>query len=547
MNSIETLISHLKKHIQTLFTEAAPYIHSFECTLQVDVAKQEFGDLSTNAALILAKPLASNPRLIAQKIVDTFKHDFVEKIEIAGPGFINIFLKPTALHTLASDLFTQKDTFFKSNNHSENYNLEFISANPTGPLHFGHGRGGIIGDVLGTIVTFLGYSVTKEHYINDAGVQMQKLGNSLKIRCQQALGQAVELPEDGYQGSYMKDLAAQAIAEHSATIIAQPDTFFINYAYQHLLAHQQATLQSYRIAFDVWFSERTLYPEKVELAIKRLQDAGMLYEKDEALWFKSTLFGDDKDRVLKKSDGSYTYAAADAAYMMDKVKRGFNHLIFVLGQDHDSYPRRLDGLRQALGFTDVKLDCIIYQLVSIKEGGQQLKLSKRAGRIVELADIINTVGPDIARFFYLNRKADAHLDFNVDLALSETNENPVHYLHYGYVRTKSILEKAALNPKLTHITAADAHHITAEEFLLIKKLVQLKELLHSIKTSYQVHLVCYYLLELAELFHNYYHHHRVIEPTSIEQSRGRLFTTLLVHEMFERCFKLMGLSCPESM
>ncbi len=547
MNSIETIISHLKQHLQTLFPDATSHLTSIEYTLQVDAAKQEFGDISTNTALILAKPLASNPRAIAQKIIDTFSHPLVKKIEIAGPGFINIFLTPTAIQALAHDLFTQKDTFFKAATTTEKYNIEFVSANPTGPLHFGHGRGGMIGDVLGTVLKFLGYAVTKEHYINDAGVQMQKLGNSLQLRCMEALGQTIEFPEDGYRGDYMKELANQAIAQHGKTIIDQPQAFFIDYAYKHLLAHQQDTLQSYRIIFDVWFSERTLYPDKVKAAIKRLQSANMLYEKEGALWFKSTEFGDDKDRVLKKSDGSYTYAAADAAYMMDKASRGFNHLIFILGQDHDSYPKRLSGLRQALGLSNIKLDCIIYQLVSIKEGNQTVKLSKRAGRIVELADIVDAVGADIARFFYLNRKADAHLDFNVDLALSETNENPVHYLHYGYVRTKSILGKAALNPDLTNITAIDAQHLTAEEFLLIKKLVQLKELLNGIKTTYQVHLLCYYLLELAELFHNYYHHHRVIEPTSIEQSRGRLFVTQLVNEMFERCFKLMGLSQPEKM
>jgi arginyl-tRNA synthetase len=546
MNVIETLKNSFSSFLTETF-KAPEQITRMDFVINTDPQKKEFGDINCNIALLLAKPLAKAPREIAQTIIEKFQNASVEKIEMAGPGFLNFHLTLEAFQNLAQELFTEKNSFFKVANPSEKYNIEFVSANPTGPLHLGHGRGGIIGDVLANILHFIGYTTTREHYINDAGAQMIKLGNSLKIRCQQKLGQEVEIPEDGYKGEYLKELAAQCIKEHGKTVLENNDQFFIDYGYTHLLAQLKNTVNSYNINFDVWFSEKTLHPEKIEQAITTLEKNGYLYKKEDALWFKSTEFGDDKDRVLQKADGEYTYAAADAAYLLDKAGRGFNHLIIVLGQDHHSYPKRLNGIRQALGLDTVKLDCILYQLVSIKEGGQQLKLSKRAGRIVGLLDIIETVGTDVARFFYLNRKADAHLDFDLELALSKTDENPVYYLQYAYVRTNSILQKAAEHKEFANITADDAQHLTTGEALLLKKITELKTLLESISQNYQVHLVAYYLLDLAHCFHNYYHHNRVIEPATVEQSRGRLLLTQLVQEQFDRCLQLMGITRPESM
>ena len=538
MNSIEKLQNTFAEFIVSHFKEDAA-VRRMDFSLNTDPQKADFGDINTNIALLLSKPLQKNPREVAQEIVDNFQNDMIKKIEIAGPGFINFFLTDQAFKDLAEDLCEERDDFFKAENPDTNYNVEFISANPTGPLHIGHGRGGIIGDVLSNVLNFLGYNTTREHYINDAGAQMQKLGNSLKIRCQQELGEAVELSEDAYQGEYLKGVAQECIKEHGNEVVQKDDQFFIDYGYAKMLQQLKDTVNGYNIDFDVWFSERTLHPKKVEAALKALQDNGYIFEQEGALWFKSTEFGDDKDRVLKKADGDYTYAAADAAYILDKASRGAQTVIIVLGQDHHSYPKRLDGMRQALGLTDVKLDCILYQLVSIKEDGEAMKLSKRAGRIVGLTDIIETVGTDIARFFYLNRKADAHLDFDLKLALSQTEENPVYYLQYAYVRTKSILEKAHEHKEFHHITSKDAEHLTSGEWLIIKKIIELKSLLNNISQNYQVHLIAYYLLDLAHSFHNYYHHNRVIEPKTVEQSRGRLLLTELVKEQFERCLKLM--------
>jgi len=546
MNVIETIYSAFLAFLTQKYT-LQDSIQKCDFSLNTDAQRVAFGDINSNIALLLAKPLGRSPRDIAHEISEKFKHPLVKNIEIAGPGFLNLFLHEEAFKTLAKELFEQKNSFFKKESSATRYNIEFVSANPTGPLHIGHGRGGIIGDVLGNVLKFLGYTVSKEHYINDAGSQMSKLGLSLKIRCQQEQGNAIEIPEDGYKGEYLKTLAQECIKEHGAKVLNQPDSFFLEYGYTHLLALLKNTVTSYNVIFDTWFSERVLHQGKIEQALARLTANGHTYEKDDALWFTSTKFGDDKDRVLKKSDGEYTYAAADVAYMLDKASRGFNHLVITLGQDHDSYPKRLEGFRQALGLDYVKLDCIIYQLVSIKEDGQQLRLSKRAGRIVGLADIIEEVGTDVARFFYLNRKADAHLEFDIALALSHTEENPVYYLQYAYVRTNSILEKAAKHPEFAHINADDSQYLTAQEQLLIKKMVELKSLLHSINHNYQVHLVAYYLLDLAHTFHNYYHHNRVIEPESIDQSRGRLFLVTLVKETFDRCLHVMGITRPEKM
>jgi arginyl-tRNA synthetase len=495
---------------------------------------------------MLAKPLGKNPREIAQTIVDSFSDQRVSKLEIAGPGFINLFLTNDTFKELATDLIVNGDDFFKTNEKIQNYNIEFVSANPTGPLHLGHGRGGIIGDVLGNVLTFIGHNVTKEHYINDAGSQMEKLGNSLRIRCQQINGKSIELPEDAYQGEYLKALALQCIEENGSDVLKNDNQFFIEYGYKHLLDQLKSTVQGYGINFDVWFSEKTLHPGGIEAALKTLEDNKKTFIKDDALWFRSTEYGDDKDRVLKKADGDYTYAAADAAYMLDKAQRGFNHSVIILGQDHHSYPKRLEGIRQALGI-DMTLDCILYQLVSIKEGGKKMKLSKRAGRIVGLADITEEVGTDIARFFYLNRKADAHLDFDMDLALSQTDDNPVYYLQYAYVRTNSLMKKASLIEEFKNISKDDVTHLTEKEHILLKKILELKELLTNIGKNYQVHMIAYYLLEISHLFHNYYHHNRVVDPEAVEQSRGRLVITQLVCDTFKRCLSLMGVSQPEKM
>jgi len=435
MNTIEAISNALYDYLNTTFAIPAEILPQVLVTLNTDEDKQQFGDLSTNAALVLAKTLGKSPRAIAEQIKKEFSHPDIDSLEIAGPGFINLFITQAALQTLVAELMENGEQFFKPTDIKPvHYSVEFVSANPTGPLHLGHGRGGIIGDVLGNVLRFCRNTVTKEFYINDAGSQIKKLGNSFKLRCRQALGQDVTLPEDAYHGTYLTDLAQQLVDREGEDILKKPDSFFSDYAKNALLQNIRDTLLAYGIEYNVWFSEKSLYEQNlVAPAIETLTKRGYTFAADGALWFKSTAFGDDKDRVLIRSNGEYTYIASDVAYLLDKIGRGAEHLIFVLGQDHHSYVIRLKAIMQALGYDPTMLDVILYQLVTIKESGELVRMSKRAGHIVSLDDIIKTVGKDVARFFYLHRKADAHLDFDLDLALKHTEENPVYYIQYAYV------------------------------------------------------------------------------------------------------------------
>jgi arginyl-tRNA synthetase len=364
----------------------------------------------------------------------------------------------------------------------------------------------------------------------------------------QAAGMQATIPEDGYQGEYLVDLAQGCFAEYGKIIFEKPDSFFADYAKDNLLQALKNTLKDYGIEYDVWFSEKTLHEsDAIENALAVLQKNGLLYEQDGALWFRTTQFGDDKDRVVKKSTGEYTYIAADIAYLKNKADRGFNNFIYVLGHDHHSYVTRLNAVKQGLGYTDQLLDVILYQLVKILNDGALVRMSKRAGAIISLQDIINTVGKDVARFFYLNRKADAQLEFDLALALKKTEENPVYYVQYAYVRTGSILEKTRNIAELQDINATDAQHIGSQESFLIKKIVFLEQLLLDIATNHQTHLLAYYVVELAQLFHRYYSHVRVIDTENIAKSRGRLLMIGTLRHTIALVLDLLGVSHPEKM
>lgn len=546
MNIIEHIQKHISEKILALFNDNS----SYSLTLNTDEAKQQFGDLSSNAAMIIAKKTKSNPRIIAQTLIDNLKNPLIQEITIAGPGFLNITLTQDALKQLAQQVFDHQRSFFSEaqEHNPRSICLEFVSANPTGPLHFGHGRGGIIGDVLGTVLTFLGHKVTKEFYINDAGAQIQKLGKSLFIRCQQQLGIEEPLPEEAYHGSYLIDIASDMTKEHGAHIINKPLHFFEDYAKNMMLQRLKKTLETYGITYDIWFSEKTLHENgSIENALDILRTNGHLYEHEGATWFRSTTFGDDKDRVVKKADGTYTYVAADIAYMRNKIERGHTELIMTLGHDHHSYVIRLQALLAALGLANSNsLTVILYQLVKIKESGILVRMSKRAGNIITLDDVIAEVGPDVARFFYLNRKADAQLEFDLDLAAQQTDENPVYYIQYAYVRSKSILDKA-IEAGFTISTADNIGEFSADEALILKKIASLKTILHDIATHYQTHILAYYTFELAQLFSRYYAKQRIIDMQHIEQSKHRLALVVIVRNTLELCLELMGISRPERM
>jgi len=549
MNLIEQIKQEFNKHVQQLYGLDAKTVNRCRFELNIDPTKQQFGDINANAAMVLAKELKQNPRAIAQQICDTFTHKQIEKMEVAGPGFLNLYFTLKAFQQLITELITTQDTFFKlpASTPKKRFNIEFVSANPTGPLHIGHGRGGIIGDVLGNILRFIGHEATQEFYINDAGAQIKKLARSFKVRCQQAAGIDVAMPEDGYQGEYLAELADKTIAERGTEILDKPDDFFSTYAKEKMLEQLKTTLHNYGITFDVWFSEKSLHTNgAVQKAFDLLESKGHLYEKEGALWFRSTTFGDDKDRVIRKSSGDLTYVASDIAYMEDKVERGFDTMLIILGHDHHSYGTRLEGLRQALGL-DAQLTIILFQLVKMKASGKLVRMSKRAGNIVTLQGVIDMVGTDVARFFYLHRKADAQLEFDLDLALKKTEDNPVYYVQYAYVRTNSILKKAQQESGLNAIEISDAAHIGEPERFLIKKMASLKQLLATISTNYQTHQLTYYVIELAHAFHSYYGSNRVIDTNNKEQSRARLLLIKQLNGVLALCLKLLGISRPEKM
>lgn len=548
MNSIEHIKSSFFIFLQQEYNLNETQLTRCNFDMNTDAEKAAFGDLNSNAAMVLAKDVSTNPRVFAHNVIQKFKHPAVSSIEIAGPGFLNFFLTEESLISLAQEIFTKRDLFFKSNIPSKKINIEFVSANPTGPLHFGHGRNGILGDTLANILEFLGHDVTREFYINDAGAQITKLGTSLRVRYQQALGQTIEMPQDAYHGQYLIDLGQALADEYKNDVLDAPDEYFQDIAKQKMLAQQKETLQAYGIRFDTWFSEKELKNNvDIQDYIQKLTDNGYTYEQDGALWFATTQFGDDKDRVLRKSDGQYTYLAGDLPYLINKLERGYDKLIMILGHDHHSFVVRLHALMQALGYNPDRLSVILYQLVHITKNGESAKMSKRAGTIVDLHDIINTVGKDVARYFYLNRKADAELDFDLELALTTSNENPVFYIQYAYVRTNSILNKAAgINPKFKNLVATDCKNLTIQEKLLIKKVVALQALLKSLNTSYQTHLLAYYTFELAHIFHSYYNSTKAIVD-DIEQTKNNLCIIKIIHTTLALCCNIMGISCPEKM
>jgi arginyl-tRNA synthetase len=549
INSIDQIKNQFFSFLTTNFPITNQDLERVDFTLNIDDSKQQFGDISTNAAMLLTKTIKQSPVQIANFIKENFKTEKISKIEIAGPGFINLYLTPATYQAILQELVVQKESFFKPNQiNPQNYCIEYVSANPTGPLHFGHGRGGIIGDTLSKILKFMGHHVNREFYINDAGNQMNNLGLTLQARCKQALGIAAELPEEGYKGEYMLEIAQECLTENGPSVIENDVKFFAKYAETKLLARIQKTLKDYGIEFDTWFSEKTLHESgAITHAIEKLKQAGYIFEQDNALWFKSTEFGDDKDRVLKKSNGELTYAAADIAYMLSKVERGANHLVMILGQDHHSYAVRVEGFRQALNLGQTKLDVILYQLVSLTASGEAVRMSKRAGKFVTLHDIIDEVGKDVARFFFLNRKADSHLDFNLDLALNKTEENPVYYIQYAYVRIKGILRKTSEYQELQNVNANDAKYVGENEHQIIKKMIYLKDLLQNIARTHQTHQLTYYALELARMFHGYYSNCKVLDLENIEQSRMRILLLQELEQTLKLVLQLLGLEQPERM
>ncbi|SDC11161.1 MULTISPECIES: arginine--tRNA ligase [unclassified Candidatus Frackibacter] len=517
--------------------------------------EEEHGDYATNVAMVLAGQAKMAPRDIAQIIVNNLKEaDLIDKVEVAGPGFINFHLNNNWLYQTIELALNEGEDYGKSDfGQGKKVQIEFVSANPTGPLHVGHSRGAIVGDVLGNIMLEVGFDITKEYYINDAGNQMDLLGKSVALRYQQLNGEEVELPENAYHGEYIKRIANDIFEEYGEDYLESAKQgdyeFFREYAYEELLANIKRDLAEFGIEFDNWFSERKLHTEdKIEDVVKELKTNDYIYEQEGALWFKSTDFGDDKDRVVIKADGTPTYLAADIAYHNNKYQRGFEEVINIWGADHHGYIARMKAVVEALGYDREMLRVIIVQMVTLLREGQQISMSKRAGNFVTLKDVVEEVGRDAARYFYIMRSTDSHLDFDLELAKEESTENPVYYIQYAYARICSILEQL----ETKEIDVDDVEEVNLEklatdvELDLIQELAKYPDELEKSAESRAPHHMARYAHELAAKFHSFYNKCRVLID-DIELMQARIKLVLATQQVLSNLLRILGISAPENM
>ncbi len=510
--------------------------------------KEEFGDYSTNVAMVLSKRLRQKPIEIAKKFIEFSKDECIfDKIEVAGAGFINFYVKPSAVF---EEIERIKDNigYFKPQLKSKKVQIEFVSANPTGPLHIGHGRGAAIGDSIARILSFCGYNVEREYYINDAGLQMRMLGLSTFIRYKQLMGIDEVIPEDGYRGEYLIDIAKNIMVEYGDSLLKKDEQEAVgicqNIAGDIILRSIVETLEKFRVKFDVFFNEKKLYDSnEVENTIEFLQSKGYIYEKDGAVWFKSTVFGDDKDRVLRKSNGAYTYFASDIAYHKNKfLVRKFDEVTDIWGADHHGYVNRMKSAVEAIGVDRNRLNVILVQIVNLLRGGKKVSMSTRKGEFVELDSVIDEVGVDAARFMFLSRSVDSHLDFDLEVAKKQTNENPVFYVQYAYARIRNIFKQLESEED---IDSADLSKLNAkEEVNLAKSVIKFKDSLKKSLDELEPYFITKGLLDIAENLHKFYNHIKVIGS---DKQKERLALLNTVAQTIKLGFDLIGVEAKERM
>ncbi|MDR0617511.1 MAG: arginine--tRNA ligase [Endomicrobium sp.] len=511
-------------------------------------------DFAINTAMLIAKKNKTNPRLIAQELIDKIlkeMSDLVEKAEVAGAGFVNLYIKNSVFYKELVTILAEKENYGKVLNNNEKVMVEFVSANPTGPLHIGHGRGAAIGDSLARILKHLGYNVTKEYYLNDVGNQMRVLAESTEIRYRQLKGEQVELPQDHYQGDYITDIAKRLILEGKNI----EDIDFKTESVKDILETIKNDLKDFAVEFDNWFSEGNIASVKdnlgqtqVDKACQYFLSKGDAYMKDNALWLASTKVGDDKDRVLKKSYGEYTYLASDVAYHKNKFERGFSKLVNLWGADHHGYVARIKACIQMLGFNKDNLNIILYQLVSLLRGGVPVAMSTRTGAFVTLKEVVEEVGKDACRFFFLLRAADSPLEFDIELAKKQNSENPVFYVQYVNARCTSIVkESKKRNDIIRDINNIDLALLnTKEERALIKQLSAFCDTLLVSEKLMSPHCFTTYLIELADKYHAFYEKCRVLnEDSKLTSARLKLIESVII--IIQNGLTLLGVSVPEKM
>ncbi len=525
--------------------------------IEIVIPKEEsYGDLSTTIAMGLTKQLKKSPGKIAEEIIGQIKDmSIFEKIDIAGPGFINFTFKKEYLYTLFKKILSADKSFLRENlGQGKKVLVEYVSANPTGPLHIGHARGAAVGNALCNLLEESGFEVMREYYINDAGRQIKLLGLSIFAKYQQLLGVDVEFPKEGYHGQYIDDessaLYAHVKEKYKNIPFQECEEEISGWAYNRMMELIKKDISYFDIKyFSSWISEKQLYENgEVKKAIENLKDKDLIYEKAEAVWFRSTAFGDDKDRVIIKSDGEYTYFASDIAYHENKLERGFDIIIDIWGADHHGYITRIESVMKAFGYDSSKFRVILVQMVNLLKHGSPFQMSKRAGNFVTLSEVVDLVGSDNAKFIFLTRKSDSHLDFDIDVVTATSAENPVYYVQYANARINSILRNAKEKGiDLKNHESVDLSILSnRDELILIKKLLTYSMVLEGAAKAYEPHRITFYLQELAKIFHSYYHRYRVISD-EIETTRARLALCYAIKIVLGDALSILGVTAPEKM
>lgn len=508
--------------------------------------KKENGDYSSNIALTLTKVLKKSPMIIAEEIKNNIvDNELIDEIKIAQPGFINFYLKKEFLLNQINIILEEDKNYGRSKiGNNKKINIEFVSANPTGILHIGHGRGATYGDNLARIMNFTGYDVTKEYYINDAGNQMNNLGISIKERYKEICGLESNLPEDGYHGKEIVTLARAIYDDFKDTKLDQDIEFFKQKGLEKLLEQIKKDLDRYRVNFNVFTSEQSLYDKYlVDDTLTQLRNSGNCYIDENALWLKTSDYGDEKDRVLIKSDGNYTYLTPDIAYHIDKINRGYEQLIDVLGADHHGYINRLKAALTMLGKDSSMLNIKILQMVRLMKDGEELKLSKRTGKTVTLMELVDEIGVNATRYFFASHSLDTSMDFNIDLALKETNENPVYYIEYANARICSILKNYHKKP--TKVQKYTNLH-SEETYIILNKITEFEDVVASSSVRQEPHLIANYVYDLATLFHSFYTKEKIITDNELETNE-KINLLLAIQIVIKNALNLLGIIPREEM
>lgn len=514
----------------------------------VEVPKtRENGDFSTNIAMQLVKLLKDNPRSIAEKIkLELEKKDDIKFVDIKGPGFINIFLTDAFVFSGVKNIIEANDSYGSSKiGNNKKVNIEFVSANPTGILHLGTARGASYGANLANIMSFSGFNVTKEYYVNDAGNQINNLGMSIKERYKGLCGKEENMPLDGYYGNEIIDIAKEIKEKYSETKLEADIEYFKEYGVKYLLEIIKQDLSDFGVDFDVWTSEKAIRAKgRIEQSLKILEEKGLVFEAEDAKWLKTTVYGDDKDRVLVKSDGSYTYLVPDIAYHLDKFDRGFDELVDVFGADHHSYVSRLKASIEALGYNKDILTIRLLQMVKLLRDKEVVKMSKRTGGNITIRELVDEIGVDAARYFFATRSLDGQMDFDINLALKQSNDNPLFYVQYAHARICSILNDAITKnidiiPDITNVADEDSK-------ALLLKVYEFNDVVESAALKKEPHLITNYVYDLAGVFHNYYGKHRILTD-NVNESAQRLGLIKTVQITIKNALRLIGVKAIDKM